>query len=221
MNKILVVEDDISIAEMTKLCLTKNNYFCETAYDGEEAAKLIESKSYDLVLLDVMLPKIGGDELIDYIRQFGIPVIFVTAKASVADRVRGLKSGAEDYIVKPFDLQELLARIETVLRRFNKQERFITVGNITVDTQSRTVTQNGAQVRLSMKEYDLFLYFVRNQNIALYRERIYENVWQEEFLGNTRTIDLHVQRLKKKLSLSESIEAVYKIGYRFIPEKLK
>lgn len=221
MNKILVVEDDISIAEMTKLCLTKNNYLCETAYDGEEAAKLIESKSYDLVLLDVMLPKIGGDELIDYIRQFGIPVIFVTAKDSVADRVRGLKSGAEDYIVKPFDLQELLARIETVLRRFNKQERFVTVGNITVDTQSRTVTQNGAQVRLSMKEYDLFLYLERNKNIALYRERIYENVWQEEFLGNTRTIDLHVQRLKKKLSLGDSVEAVYKIGYRFIPEKLK
>lgn len=221
MNNILIVEDDISIAEMTKLCLTKNNYLCDIAFDGEEAAKLIESKKFDLVLLDIMLPKISGDELIDYIKQFGIPVIFVTAKASVVDRVRGLKSGAEDYIIKPFDLQELLARIETVLRRYNKQEKIITVGNITIDTLSRTVTQNSAVVQLSMKEYDLFLYLVRNKNIALYRERIYENVWQEEFLGNTRTIDLHIQRLKKKLSLGDSIEAVYKIGYRFLPEKLK
>lgn len=221
MNRILIVEDDISIAQMVKLCLEKNNYICEICHDGAVAAELIENNSYDLVLLDVMLPGIDGMELIDYINQYSVPVIFVTAKASVEDRVRGLRAGAEDYIVKPFDLQELLARIETVLRRYHKQSRFVEVGRIVIDTLSRTVTLNSEVVSLSMKEYELLLYLVRNPHIALYRERIYEVVWQEPYYSNTRTIDLHIQRLKKKLCLEEAIEAVYKIGYRFCPEKLK
>lgn len=218
MNRILIVEDEIPIANMMKLCLTKNGYLCEAVNDGLEAAKKIEEGYYDLILLDVMLPDLDGYELADYIKQYGIPIIFVTARTSVSDRVKGLRLGAEDYISKPFDLEELLARIETVLRRYSKTERVLTAGDIKIDTMARRVYKGGAEVTLSAKEYDLLLFFVRNKNIALYRETIFERVWQEPYFGNTRTIDLHVQRLKKKLNISDRIEAVYKVGYRFISE---
>lgn len=221
MNRILIIEDEKSIADMIKLCLTKNGYICETVNDGMTAAEIIEQKRYDLVLLDVMLPEIDAYDLIEYIKQYKIPVIFVTAKSSVADRVKGLRLGAEDYIVKPFDLEELLARVQTVLRRYNKTERIIDLGKIRIDTLSRSVYLDGGNVQLTAKEYDLLLLLVRNQNIALYREYIFEEIWQEPYFGNTRTIDLHIQRLKKKLRLGEAVEAVYKVGYKFSAEKLK
>lgn len=221
MNKILIVEDERSISDMTKLCLTKNGYLCDTAQNGADACKLIETKKYDLVLLDIMLPDSDGYELMEYIKQYETPVIFVTAKTAVSDRVKGLRSGAEDYIVKPFDLQELLARIENVLRRYNKTQRILTVGDISIDTLSRTVSLKGETVLLTAKEYELLLCLIRNNGIALYRERIFESVWQEPYFGNTRTIDLHIQRLKKKLGLDKAIETIYKVGYKFNSEKLK
>lgn len=220
MNKILIVEDETAISDMTRLCLTKNGYCCETAQDGIQAAEMIEHNCYDLILLDIMLPNINGYELMDYIKEYNTPVIFVTAKAAVEDKVKGLKLGADDYIVKPFDLNELLARIETVLRRYGKTGQIITIGRISVNTLSRTVTLDGNTIALPAKEYDLLLYFIRNKNIALYRELIYENVWHEPYYDNTRTIDLHVQRLKKHLNLGDAIETIYKVGYRFSPEKL-
>lgn len=221
MNKILIIEDEQSIAEMVKLCLSKNGYMCEIANDGMAATEKIEKKRYDLILLDIMLPDIDGYDLIDYIKQFDIPVIFVTAKTSVPDRVKGLKLGAEDYISKPFDLEELLARVATVLRRFHKTENILEVGKIKIDTLERTVLLDGNPVILPAKEYDLLLFLVRNKNIALYRETIFEQVWQEPYFGNTRTIDLHIQRLKKKLDLGDAIETIYKVGYKFRAEKLK
>lgn len=221
MNRILIIEDEKVIADMVKMCLTKNGYICETVNDGISAAGKIEETRYDLALLDVMLPEIDGYDLIEYIKQYKIPVIFVTAKSSVSDRVKGLRLGAEDYIIKPFDLDELLARVQAVLRRCNKGERIIEVGKIRIDTLSRSVYLAGENVQLTAKEYDLLLLLVRNQNIALYREYIFEEVWQEPYFGNTRTIDLHIQRLKKKLNLGEAVEAVYKVGYKFIAEKLK
>ena len=221
MNKILIVEDEKSISNMIKLCLTKNGYLCETANDGFTAAQKIEEHRYDLVLLDIMLPDIDGYDLIDYIKQFDIPVIFVTAKTSVSDKVKGLRLGAEDYISKPFDLLELTARVETVLRRYHKTDRFLEAGKIKIDTLHRTVSVENKVVALPKKEYDLLLFFVRNKNIALYRETIYEQVWQEPYLGNTRTVDLHINRLKKKLNLETEIETIYKIGYRFSTEKTK
>lgn len=220
-NKILIVDDEKSIADMIKMCLVKNGYICEVAYNGITATQKIEEKRYDLILLDVMLPDIDGYDLIEYITQYKEPVIFVTAKTEISDRVRGLKLGAEDYISKPFDLDELLARVETVLRRYNKTEKIIEVGKIKIDTPSRTVTLDGETVPLSAKEFDLLLLLVRNKNIALYRETIYEQVWQEQYYGNTRTIDLHIQRLKKKLRLGDAIETVYKVGYKFVAERLK
>lgn len=221
MNKILVVDDEQSIADMVKLCLSKNGYICEAVYDGMTATEKIESNRYDLILLDIMLPDIDGYDLIEYIKQYDIPVIFVTAKTTVPDRVKGLKLGAEDYISKPFDLEELLARITTVLRRFHKSENIIEVGKIKIDTLERTVRLNGNIVNLTVKEYALLLLLIRNNNIALYRETIFEQVWQEPYYGNTRTIDLHIQRLKKKLDLGDAIETIYKVGYKFRAEKLK
>lgn len=221
MNRILIIEDEKAIADMVKMCLTKNGYICETVNDGIAAAGKIEETRYDLALLDIMLPGIDGYDLIEYIKQYKIPVIFVTAKASVSDRVKGLRLGAEDYIVKPFDLEELLARVETVLRRYNKTQRIMNVGKIRIDTLSRSVCLCGNSVQLTAKEYDLLLLLARNKNIALYREFIFEQVWQEPYFGNTRTIDLHIQRLRKKLDLGDAVEAVYKVGYKFVPEKLK
>lgn len=221
MNRILVVDDESSITDMVRMFLSKNGYSCDTASDGGEAAELIEQKRYDLILLDIMLPVIDGYDLIEYIKQYNTPVIFITAKASVENRVRGLRLGAEDYIIKPFDLEELLARIETVLRRYNKVSSVLTAGKISVDINTRIVTLRGEEVFLSAKEFDLLLYLIRNKNIALWRERIYEEVWKEPYYGGTRTVDIHIGRLRQKLDMGDAIENIYKVGYKFLPEKLK
>ena len=220
MIKILIAEDEEPIANLIKMNLRRAGYECVWAPDGESAADLMDSEHFDLILLDIMLPNINGFELLEYIKEFDIPVIFITAKADVADRVKGLQLGADDYIVKPFDLSELTARVEAVLRRYHKKERFIRFGCIEIDTESHTVTKNGEPVDLTLKEYELLLLFARNRGIALYRETIYERVWDEPYLGDTRTVDLHVQRLRKKLNLSEEIQSVYKVGYRLKVESL-
>lgn len=219
MINILAAEDEFYISNLIKISLTQAGYNCTTAEDGEQALRLIEKESFDLVLLDIMMPKINGYELLEYIRVYKIPVIFITAKSSVSDKVKGLKQGAEDYITKPFDTSELLARIEVVLRRFNKNISTLTVDDIEVDLNSRTVRKNGAVINLTLKEYELLVLFLRNKNIALYRETIYERVWHESFMGDTRTVDLHVQRLRKKMHLENRIVSVYKVGYRY--EELK
>ena len=214
MIHILIAEDDPSISELISISLRKAGYKTTVASDGAQAAAILDQESFDLLLLDIMLPSIDGYSLLEYSKQFGIPVIFISAKADVSDRVKGLKMGAEDYIVKPFDVLELLARVETVLRRFNKTQKMLVFRNITVDTVSHEVYKDGEKIELTLKEYDLLLFFLRNQGIALYRESIYEHVWQEPYFGNTRTLDLHIQRLRKKLDLGDSIESIYKIGYR-------
>lgn len=214
MNKILIVEDDFSISNLIEINLIDAGYECTCAYDGLEAADLVEKNNYDLVLLDIMLPKISGYELINYIESRDIPVIFLTAKADVHDKVKGLKLGAEDYITKPFEIIELLARVETVLRRYHKNSQSVNIFDIEIDTLSRIVKKKGKVVDLTVKEYDVLMLFVQNKNIALFRERIYEKVWGEDFLGNSRTVDLHVQRMRKKLGIEDKIVPVYKVGYR-------
>ncbi len=213
MNKILIVEDEKAINELIRISLTDAGYLCRCAYDGMQGADLIEGESFDLVLLDIMLPKVNGYELMEYIRPLNIPVIFLTAKADVNDRVKGLKMGAEDYIVKPFEIIELLARVETVLRRYDKISHYLSVYDVSVDTLSRVV-KDGKIVNLTVKEYDLLVLFLQNKNIALFRDRIYELVWQESYRGDSRTVDLHVQRMRKKVGLEDKIVSVYKIGYR-------
>ncbi len=214
MIKILIVEDEKPISDLIKMSLLGEGYHCTCAYDGQEAADIIENDVFDLVLLDVMLPKIDGYELLEYIRFYPMPVIFITAKGNVNDKVKGLKAGAEDYISKPFEIIELLARVETVLRRYNKAVNIITFEDIKIDVESRIVTKNGKAVNLTAKEFDLLLYLFQNKNKALYRTQIYAGVWGSDYLGGSRTVDLHIQRLRKKLSLENVIVPVYKIGYR-------
>lgn len=214
MIKILIVDDEKPICDLIDLNLSSAGYQCTAVQDGLEAIEKIENYTYDLILLDIMLPKINGYELLEYAQSLNIPVIFITAMGAVENRVKGLKKGADDYISKPFEIVELLARVEAVLRRYNKAERIIQILDIEIDTSSRVVTQNGEQVMLTLKEFELLLLFVRNKNIALYRDTIYENVWESEYMGESRTVDLHVQRLKKKLHWEDKIVAVYKVGYR-------
>lgn len=214
MVRILIVEDEVSIADLMKMSLKKAGYQCECVYDGEEAADKIEEKNYDLILLDVMLPGMNGFEFMEYIRPMGIPVIFITAKNAVHDRVKGLRMGAEDYIVKPFEIVELLARVDVVLRRYHLSDEKMDIGGLQINTQAMRVQKNGKEIPLTKKEYDLLLLFARNPDTALYRETIYERVWGGEFEYGSKAVDLLVQRLRKKVGWSDVLKAVNKVGYR-------
>ena len=215
MNKILIAEDEPAIANLIRAALDGPDYRCAWAADGLSACDRLEREPFDLVLLDIMLPGADGYEVLNYCRTLEVPVIFLTAKGTLEDRVRGLRLGAEDYITKPFELMELLARVETVLRRCGKTGRVLSLPpDIEIDTASHVVRRGGQPVPLTAKEYDLLLLFTQNKNIALYRDRIYERVWGEEFLGDSRTVDLHIQRMRKKLGLENRLVAVYKVGYR-------
>jgi len=218
MLKILIAEDEEPIANLIRMNLRRAGYNCIWAADGETAADYMEKEKPDLVLLDVMLPGINGYELMDYARTLELPVIFLTALGTTENKVKGLKMGADDYLTKPFEIVELLARVEAVLRRYHKTESVLEVFDIVIDTASRAVTRNGEQIALTMKEFDLLLLLARNRNIALYRETIYETVWGGEYMGQSRTVDLHIQRLKKKLNWDNEISAVYKVGYRLEAE---
>ena len=212
--KILVVEDEVAIRDLICINLELVGYEVSTAEDGLEAKSFLEKNTVDLILLDVMIPGIDGFSLIEQIKKYNIPVIFVTAKESVLDRVKGLRLGAEDYIVKPFETVELLARIEVVLRRYNKSSNIIKFKNIEVDTNTRIVKVNNEEVYLTAKEYDLLILFLRNKNMALSREQILDKVWGFEYVGETRTVDIHVNRIREKLDLKDNIKTVFKIGYR-------
>ena len=214
MIQILIVEDEKPISNLIRLSLKKAGYACCCAYDGAEAADILESRRFDLILLDIMLPEIDGFSLMEYIRPMEIPVIFLTARNSVADRVKGLDMGAEDYIVKPFEIMELLARVNVVLRRYHKTDTELRIGGLVIDTQAMLVYRDGEAIPLTPKEYELLLLFARNPGIALYRETIYERVWKEDFPYGSKTVDLHVQRLRKKLGWEDILHAVPKVGYR-------
>ncbi|WP_326975657.1 response regulator transcription factor [Caproicibacter sp. BJN0012] len=214
MAKILIVEDEKPISDLINMSLTQAGYLCVCEYNGMNAADRIERESFDLILLDIMLPEVDGYELMDYIRPLSIPVIFLTAKSSVSDRVKGLKLGADDYLTKPFEIIELLARVESVLRRYHQNQHVINIDGLTIDIMSRTVLKDGIAVNLTKKEYELLLLFVQNKNIALFRETIYEKIWENDSMGDSRTVDLHVQRLRKKIGWEDKIIAVYKVGYR-------
>ena len=179
MQKILIVEDEEAIANLIKINLTVEGYQCTCAYDGKSGADHIEKEAYDLILLDIMLPEIDGYELLEYIKPMGTPVIFLTAKGNVNDRIKGLRLGADDYIVKPFQVGELTARVEAVLRRYGKGSGKLFFADIEIDIASRTVNKAGRPVELTVKEFDLLVELVQNKNVALYRERLYEKVWGE------------------------------------------
>jgi DNA-binding response OmpR family regulator len=211
---ILVVEDDEAIAGLIHMNLDNEGHQCWIARDGREGACLIERQRFDMVLLDIMLPEIDGYELLEYIKPKGTPVIFLTAKGAVEERIRGLKAGADDYLAKPFQIGELLARVEAVLRRKGVNKKELLFDDVTICLDSRQVTKRGIPVVLTAKEFDLLVELVRNKNVALHRDRLYEKVWKEPFFGETRTLDSHIRRLRRKLEWEERIKTVFRIGYR-------
>lgn len=214
MSDILIVEDDESIADLLSMNLREEGYQCTCAYDGMEGTDIFERKSFDLVLLDIMLPKLDGYALLENIKPTGTPVIFLTAKGAVEERIKGLKAGADDYLSKPFQIGELLARVEAVLRRRQPGAELLRLGDVTVRTDSRQVEKSGYPITLTAKEFDLLVELLQNKNVALYRDRLYEKVWKEPFLGETRTLDSHIQRLRKKLGWEERIKTIFRVGYR-------
>ena len=213
MLPILIVDDEPAIAALISRVLTAAGYTCQAVTSSEKAADLIEQNRYDLVLLDVMMPKIDGYDLLEYLRPTGTPSIFVTAKDAVSERVRGLHSGADDYIVKPFAPAELTARVEAVLRRTGRATVQYSLWGCTVDTAACRVTRAGQEIKLTRKEYELLLLLLRGRGTALYRDYLYETLWGDDMSLDTRTLDTHITRLRKKLDLGDKLHAVRQVGY--------
>lgn len=212
--RILIVEDDPNIAKMIAATLAIGGYDSAICANGREAVERAAAEAFDLMLLDVMLPDMDGFTVIQHIRSDRLPVIFLTAMQDVADKVRGLKLGAEDYIVKPFEAVELLARVEVVLRRGRRQQERLTFRDIEVAVEEHVVRRGGMPVALTPKEFDLLVFFLRHPDIALTRERLLAAVWGYGFAGETRTVDIHVQQLRKKLGLQGVLTTIPKLGYR-------
>ena len=214
-RKVLIVEDDSNIAELLHLYLEKEGFETAVAGDGGKGVELFRSFHPELVLLDIMLPVMDGWSVLKKIRENDkTPVIMLTAKGETQDKVAGLEGGADDYIVKPFEVVELLARVDVVLRRYNKTDAVIEIGGLRIDTRALQVWRGTEEISLTHKEYDLLLFFARNPGTALYRETIYEHVWGGEYRYCSKNVDLHIQRLRKKVGWENRLLAVNKVGYR-------
>ena len=214
-NKILIVEDEEAIAKMIAMNLKVANYEVQIYYNGLEAAEAMPlDHEYDLALLDVMLPGMDGFELLEVMKKYEIPVIFLTAKDDLGSKIQGLKGGAEDYIVKPFEVLELMVRMEKVLARTEKIHKVIKILNMEINFEEHTVRQNGQEIPLKPKEFELLAVLARNKNIAVSRENLLKMVWGMDYLGETRTVDVHIGQLRKKLGLGNHIKTISKMGYR-------
>ena len=213
MRKILIVDDEEKIRELIRMNLELAGYKCDEAEDGEMALEKLNKFSPDLALLDIMLPKKNGYEIAQSFIKQNVPIIFLTAKDSVTDKVKGLKLGADDYIVKPFESMELLARIEVVLRRTGKFSDIFEYRNIKVDFAKREVFKNNEKIEMTAQEFELLKVLIQNKNLALSREKLLESAWGYDYYGDTRTVDMHIQRLRKKLSWDDIIVTVYKYNF--------
>lgn len=213
-TKILIVEDDENIALYIQTCLVMGDYDNEIAGDGLQAVNMINAGNYDLILLDIMLPGLDGFEVLKRTKEQGVPVIFLTAMQSIADKVKGLRLGAEDYIVKPFEALELLARIEVVLRRNRKVKNILSYDDIEIDVMSHSATRNGEHIPLTPKEFEVLTYFVQHQDTVISREHLLAAIWGFEFVGETRTVDTHVQQVRRKMGLKGKLITVPKYGYK-------
>ena len=214
MKRIFIVEDDPAIRELLEMNLTVAGYACESAEDGAEALQKIVAQSYDLALLDIMLPETDGFELMPYMQRADIPVIYLSAKSDETDRVRGLRLGAEDYLVKPFGILELLVRIEKVLKRRDPGEDVIECCGVRVLKRERSVFVNGERVELKPMEYALMLMFLEHPNFVFSREQLLREVWGDAYFGETRTVDNHVSILRKKLHWNDRIVTMHRVGYK-------
>ena len=220
MKKVLIVDDEEEIREILRMNLELAGYECIEADDGEKAVQILENESPEIILLDVMLPKKDGFQIAEEIVKKDIPIIFLTAKENTMDKVKGLKLGADDYIVKPFDSMELLARIEAVLRRRGKSDDSFNYKNVKVDFCKRKVELNNNQIELTSQEFNLLEVLIKNKNLALSRDFLVEKAWGYDYCGDTRTVDIHIQRLRKKLNWDNVIVTVFKYGYRLEIDKI-
>lgn len=217
--QILIVEDDENIAKMIKISLSLGNYNGTICNDGNQVMNYLRDGNYQLILLDIMLPGKDGFKLMEEIQPLHIPVIFLTAKQDVMDKVTGLKMGAEDYIVKPFESMELLARIEVVLRRYQKEiTSVLSYGSLTMDVEKHEVLKEGMNIGFTPREFDVLVYFLQHPDIIIRKETLMAAVWGYDFMGETRTVDTHVQQVRKKAGLKDCLLTVPKIGYRLLKE---
>ena len=214
MIKILIVEDDPHIAKMIAAALDIVGYKSEQCDDGRAAVSRIMEESFSLVLLDVMLPGLDGFSVMGQIRSRGVPVIFLTAMQEVSDRVRGLRSGAEDYVAKPFDMLALMVRMEKVLRRSGKFNEIYHFRDLTLDNGNRRLSRSGEEIPLPPLEFDVLAVLMKNKNRTVSRERILNEIWGQDYFGDIRTVDVRIANLRKKLNLSEEIRTISKAGYR-------
>lgn len=218
-NRILIVEDDADIADVVAMNLQYSNYEYVTIDDGSIAAQhLAEDHSFDLAILDIMLPGLDGFALMEHMQKYRIPVLYLTAKDDVSSKIKGLREGAEDYLVKPFEVLELLVRIEKILERTGKLGKILRYRDIMLDQETHTVTKSGVSVTLQPMEYDLLAALIRHKNCSLSRERLLSEIWGYEYWGTTRTVDTHISNLRRKLELTDAIVSVPKIGYRLTEE---
>lgn len=214
MIRILIVEDDPNIAKLIEATVAIGGYEGIVCNNGAEAFQKMESEAFDLILLDVMLPDMSGFEIMRNRTNTDTPVIFITAKQELTDKVRGLRLGAEDYIVKPFEAMELLARIEVILRRVSKTAQVYEYRDISVNIEEHICKRNGQLVYLTPKEFEVLVFFLQHKDVAVSRERLLSAVWGFEYEGETRTIDIHIQQLRKKLGLKDCLVTIPKLGYR-------
>lgn len=212
MANILIVEDEAVINELIRRNLTLVGHTCDCAFDGKEALSKLADKRYDLMVLDIMIPEMDGFEVMKQSK--GQPAIFLTARDSLTDRITGFSLGADDYLTKPFEMLELLARVEAILRRTQKHASEFILDQVRINFDSRQVYCKGILLDLTPKEYELLEVLINNRNIALSRERLLELVWGYDFEGESRTVDVHIQKLRKKLGWDSRIKTVYKLGYR-------
>ena len=219
MRPILIAEDERPIADLIELTLTGAGYACEQANDGGTAADLIAEHDYELAVLDIMLPGIDGYELLGYLRSTGTPVIFVTARTSLQDRVRGLNLGADDYLTKPFEPLELVARVESVLRRAGRANVVLRAFGVELDPAAHTVSRDGRPLHLAPREFELLELLMRNRGLTLYREVLYERLWGDDESFDTRPLDLCIARLRRKLGWKDEIRTVFRVGYRLEKEE--
>lgn len=212
MTTILIVEDDVKINKLIEMSLQTVGMNCFQAFTGLEAIQLLKEQVVDLIILDINLPDVDGFSLIEKLAN--TPVMYVTARDGIEDRVKGLNLGAEDYIVKPFAITELIARVHVVLRRYQKIGHLFKLGSLQVDLGNRVVQLSQSLVELTPQEYLLLEVLIQHKNMAMSREQLLQQAWGFDYQGDDRTVDVHIQRLRKKLKLEGQLKTVYKLGYR-------